>query len=124
MDRRFVSLVSFVTGNIAQVTPTDLDMLIQLSGSLGQVPQQKSQSVVVASPASMSPELTKTWAPVPFLLPGGNDVQPNIRCVVPNVDGDDMFVSTYIYLFNINVRQLTPMGPLLFSQGAAGGSVT
>jgi len=53
----------------------------------------------------------------PIILPGGPEV-PTIRARALNVNGDFVFLEAQIFLFNIRVRELTPMGPLVFARGS------
>lgn len=123
MDPRFVSLVSYVTYSIEQAASADAEVALLLSASDGHVPQQKHQALITAVADAFTPQVAVTWAPSPVLLPGGAK-SPNIVCSAVNVDANTYFLSTFIYLFNIRVREETPMGPLLWSRGSVGGSIT
>jgi len=121
MDMRYVSLVAFVTVAVLQATAADADLRIQLTGS-----NTTDQGDNVIMPSISATVATRTagtvWRPTPMLLPGGQSDTanlPRISCRVLNVDTNVVELSTLIYLFNIRVREITPMGPLLWARGAA-----
>lgn len=125
MDPRFVSLVSWFHWSIDQGTAADADVSLILSASQGKVPLQSSAGPVVKTSATIqSSTIQKTWSPNPILLPGGDGPAPTLSGRALNVDGDDYFMSCFIYVFNIRVRELSPMGGLLWARGGAAGSVT
>lgn len=112
LDPRFCGLVSFMTIQIAQAINADADVSLTVTGST-----TPSQVLRVVQPSGTDFEIGRTWTPNPIILPGGNQEAGQLRFACDNVDGDDSFLDVWVYLFNINVRQLTAMGPLLFSRG-------
>jgi len=121
MDNRYCSLVGYATGRILQGTPADAELRMAIgvtAAPLGKVPLQVDQGDVTAIAATVSPDsIAKTWLPPSIILPGGVDA-PVLSLAATNVDGDFFTIDALIYLFNIRVRELTPMGPILFSRGS------
>lgn len=121
MDTRYCSLVAFVSISIAQATAADADLRIQLVGTNT---TEQSDNVIMPSISATVATRTAgvTWRPTPQILPGGQSEAanlPRISARMLNVDTDVYELSALIYLFNIRVRELTPMGPLLWARGAA-----
>lgn len=119
MDARFCSLVAFINGQIEQGVAADAAMRLTVTG--GGSPEQVDQGIVTAVPtAVVLSNVAQQWSPVPFVLPGGTPggTSPRIFVRVANVDGDVVKLDALIYLFNIRVRETTPMGPLLWARGA------
>jgi len=118
MDPRFCSLVSWVTVEIEQDTVANAAVGFALNDTALRHPPQRDQGTVVAVAAAINnPSIAKTWAPVPMVLAGG----PGLASITVrglNLDSDQYFLSALIYLFDISVREKTPMGPLLWSRGA------
>lgn len=115
-DPRFCSLVAYVTVQIAQGTSADADVRIQVRGdTIATVNFQGPVSAVASDVTSF--EVAHTFAPVPVIVPGAGE-NGAIQVAFDNVDGDEYFLDTLIYLFNIRVRELTPMGPLLWARGS------
>jgi len=120
LDNRFVSLVSFVTVDNTQATPANADLRISVDSVTGarQIPQMRFQNLVVATSATLSTNtIGRTWNPPPQLLPGGSQ-SGRIRGEMVNVDTDVMRLGCFIYEFRIDVREKTPMGPLLWARGS------
>ncbi len=116
LDPRYTSLVSLVTWQIAQGAAADADFRVLLRGDTSPTvldlgTQDSTVSLVSAF------EVGRTWNPTPIVLPGGNE-NAQIQAHFKNVDGDEYFLDALIYAFDIDVRQRTPMGPLLWSRGA------
>jgi len=115
MDQRYSSLVSFITGQVQQVAQADIEVLFQLSGD--HVPLQLFQGDVTHTVLS-SAEIGFTWRPFPIILPGGTTpTPPNVNFRVANIDLDVVRVSSLVFCFDIRVRELLPMGPLLWARG-------
>lgn len=117
MDRRFCSLVSYVTVSIDQVTAANADIRIVISDATNRVPQtvfQEDQHATVSLVNAIN--VAKTFSPPPIILPGGASI-PLIVFEALNVDANDYFVDALIYLFDIRVRETTAMGPLLWAKG-------
>lgn len=121
MDQRYVSLVAFITLAVLQATSADADLRIQLTGS--NTTDQGENLIMPSTSATIASRTSGTvWRPTPMLLPGGQGNPadlPRISARVLNVDTDVFELSTLIYLFNIRVREVTPMGPLLWARGSA-----
>ncbi len=117
-DARYCSLVSWVTGSIQQATPADADFRFNLSSlSNRSVPLMTHAGATVAIAAAFTVEINELWVPSPVVLPGGTDIG-TIALNRVNVDGDVYNAHAMIYLFDIRVRELTPMGPLLWARGS------
>ncbi len=118
MDPRFCSLVSYVTFRMIQATPANEVVRVTVAG--GQQPLQSNTETVVATGAEFAHSINSCWSPVPIVLPGGNFASeaPRLLGAAPNTDGDFYDLFALIYLFNIRVRETTPMGPLLWARGA------
>jgi len=118
LDDRYCGLVSFVSFNIAQGTPADADFRAFINSSTGfSIPQIMDAGVVTAIAAAFGLEINHTWNCPPVMLAGGTDVG-RITLAVENVLSDVMKLFTLIYIFDIRVRETTPMGPLLWARGA------
>ncbi len=116
MDDRYTSIVSYVSFNMSQATSADVDFNIAISGA--RTPQMTDSGVAVAISSTIDAvEVRHTWLPPPQLLPGGTEIA-FVRTKVLNVDSDVLRSEMWIYLFNIDVRQKTPMGPLLWARGS------
>lgn len=115
MDPRVCSLVSYATGQIMQATAADTEFLFSVSN---RVPLQVLQGDTTSTVLSTS-EIGVTWRPQPVVLPGGGAVRPQLFFRVPNTDGDTVRLHAMIFCYNIRVRELTPMGPLLWARGDA-----
>ncbi len=118
MDPRFCSLVSWSTIGITQGTPADAELrgIIGANGTaVARLADQNDQTAVAATVSAQS--ILRTWCPTPTILPGG-DVVPFCSWAMTNVDGDVYHMDAYVFLFNIRVRELTPMGPLLWARGS------
>ncbi len=120
MDKRFVSLVSFVSLSVLQATSADIDYRLVVGSSSGTdqvASHQESGPIVAISSTVSNAEINKTMPIMPMMLPGAGQ-SGKILMELKNVDTDRFRVSALIYLFNIRVRELTAMGPLLWSRGA------
>lgn len=114
MDNRFTSLCQFVTGQGSGVTTSTDFKFVLTSDTQASVIDWGNDPVFVAASAT---NCGHTWNPPPLLLPG-NEVA-RLEMDWPNVDGDTFFMDALIYLFDIDVRQKTPIGPLLWARGGA-----
>lgn len=116
MDDRFTSLLSWAQFNINQGTPADADFRLAVFG--GAAPSQVLSGLSTAVASTLTARtIGQTWAPTPFILAGGPDVA-SLQIVFENVDTDVYTLSALVYLFDIRVRETTPMGPLLWSRGS------
>ncbi len=117
MDPKFCSLISFLSMGIQQGTATDTDNRIVVSATDPIVPSFQENFVMVATSLTVSViGCARTFNPPPQVLPG-NGV-PFIRWQALNIAGDLYTLNAQIMLFNIDVRQKMPMGPLLWARGS------
>ncbi len=119
MDMRYTSLVGFVNSHVQQQTAADADFRFHLSGDTF-AEQAFSGTATKISGTIAGATVQKQWNPTPFIMPGGvpGSSLPRIAARWLNVDGDVFELNALIYLFNIRVREVTPMGPLLWARGA------
>jgi len=118
MDPRYTSLISYVTGIDSQVASADADVRLLVTADDSRVPPAIDQGLVAGTDAVMSTNtIVRTWNPPALILPGGNAIS-NVRFEMVNVENDVYVMHALVYLFNIRVRELTPMGPLLWSRGS------
>ena len=122
MDARYCSLVQYLNMTNLQAATADAEFRFVLGAALaaGAVPQQTLSGDITAINGNISggvATLNQTWSPAPFILPGG-DVLPFVMGQMLNVDTDVYTIRTYVFLFNIRVREVTPMGPLLWARGS------
>lgn len=118
MDDRYCSLITYITFNIAQGTSADADFRLTMSSIAGRIPlvAEAGLQLAVVSDVS-SQEVSHTWNPTPVILPGGGQVcRANGRWV--NTLADVYSFHLMAYLFAIDVREKTAMGPLLWARGA------
>lgn len=121
MDDRFCSLVSFISFGILQGTSTDAEFRLQVGSSTGgvQIPSLSEGGLVEAISSTVSnQEISKTINLIPMMMPGAGNAG-RIQLEFLNIENDVYRISTLIYLFNIRVRELTPMGPLLWARGSS-----
>jgi len=118
MDDRYVSLLSYVSIADAQVVSADADISLLLSaGNLGMPPQALTERVVAISATVEAGTIRRTWIPTPVLL-AGSEKRGLVTFRMVNVENDVYTMSLLVYLFDIRVRETTPMGPLLWARGA------
>lgn len=120
MDERFCSLVAYVNLLSSQASSADADWVIGLDSNLanGAIAPQLEGRVIAATSATVSSvTLASIFTPVPVVLPGAG-AGAQINSNVLNVLADGVRISALIYLFNVQVREVTPMGPLLWARGA------
>jgi len=120
MDPRFCALVQYATWDIAQATPAAAEFRVRLGALQQKVPIQTDQGTQanISATVSSSREVTRVWEPVPVVLPGGEGPAPFLEGKWANVDTDVYRLSIQIFLFNIRVREVTPMGPILWARGS------
>ncbi len=113
MDPDYCSLIVYAT---AQVEP---------AGSLHDVKWKITGDrlpVMVATPrvkdiSSAFPEqISNTWIPPPFVLPGGDDLS-TLSVAVLNILAEVLSINCVVYLFDIRARETTPMHQLIASVG-------
>lgn len=121
MDPRFCSLVSYITMTNSQAATADADIRLTVGSDnpVAAVPLQVQAGNVESINGNVSGGITlnRTWTPPPFILPGGS-VAPFARGQMLNVLNDVYGLRAMIFLFDIRVRELTPMGPLLWARGS------
>lgn len=117
MDPRFCSLISYITMANEQVSAADADVRLVIFGTQGRIPVL-TETGEIASVGFGSTSLERTWNPTPVILPGGTAPGAALIGQMLNVDADVYKLSALIYLFKIDVRERTPMGPLLWARGA------
>ncbi len=115
-DERYCALVAYVSGSINQATPANADSR-QTIASTRQVPIMVNSNVIVALAAAFTAEVNVMWAPPPVILPGTTDTGL-ISNIWENVLNDTYRMHCLVYIFDIRVRELTPMGGLLFARGS------
>ncbi len=116
LDPRFVSLVSYATVQVQQGTGADADFRLDISSdetSIVSVGPITAQAV-----AQGAIQNARTIRPPSTLLPGGSR-SSSVSVQFVNVSGDFFFLDLWVYLFNIRVRETTPIAPLLWAQGGA-----
>jgi len=120
MDDRFCSLVQFVTLEIQQGTEASADfrMFIGSTAPIAKIPRQEVSGVIqsIDTLVTNGIEISRTWNPAPYILPGGREA-PTVTVQALNVDADEYFVDINILLFNIAVRETSPMSILLGNAG-------
>lgn len=116
MDARFCTLMAYSAFAIAQGSKSNADFRYILGGDT--VPGQQLTGTTTAINLTVHGTNNGfTWYPKPFVLPGGGQ-NSNLQLDVLNVDDDVVAMNGIFYLFDIRVRELTPMGPLLWAAGA------
>lgn len=116
LDNRYCSLVAFATVQITQGTAADADVRVLLRGdTIPSVLLQETLDSVALTASAF--QVARSFSFAPLIIPGSAE-NGQLQVSFTNVDGDLYFVDSMIYLFNIRVRELTPMGPLLWARGA------
>lgn len=117
-DDRYAALLSYVSVANVQVASADADISIVLTaGSLGMPTQALQENVTAISAVVNAGTIRRTWSPTPVMLAGA-EKRGVLSFTMVNVENDAYTLSCLIYLFNIRVREMTPMGPLLWARGA------
>jgi len=117
MDERYCSLISYVTFQDTQVTSADADFRVRIVAP--KVATALDSGVITGISATAdTTTVSRTWEPPPIVLPGGQGAGTQLVLNMLNVDLDVYALSLLIYLFDIRVRELTPMGPLLWARGS------
>lgn len=117
MDNRFVSLVSYISFQGIQVTPADVGLRTVIRGNPGAPTLSRALLLDSLPTTAAVASLNDVYVPAPVLLPGSQVGTFTVE--TDNVDLDVYFVSALVYLFNIDVRQKAPLGPLFWSRGVA-----
>lgn len=117
MDPRFCAIVAFMSVQIAQGTAADADARFLVRGNTyPSLVETLTLNSVVSLVSSF--EVGHTFVPPPVVLAGGNAEGASMEVSFKNVLNDDFFLDAMIYLFNIQVREATGMGPLLWARGS------
>lgn len=120
MDERFCSLVAYATLSMTQATPADIDARYRLDTTQASspiAPQVQGRRIEFTDSDISTATINDIWTPTPVIIPGGG-AGGILTMGVVNIDTDLFRLSALIYLFNINVRQVMPMGPLLWARGS------
>lgn len=121
MDPRFVSLVSYLCGQVQQGTSTDREHRMTVScDTMAEQVDQGDVTSIASTIASF--EWGHTWEPRPALLPGGitggSSETPRATWKMLNIDGDVYNLSALIYCFDIRAREVYGTGQLLWGRGS------
>jgi len=120
MDERFCTLVAYLNLSVSQTAAIDLGLRFRVDTSQASSPiAPQTQSVDAQSiPLTSNPaSINEIFQPVPVILPG-DGAGSLVQLTTGNIDTDIYRFSGLFYLFNIDVRQVMPMGPLLWARGA------
>lgn len=118
MDERFCSLVAYVTVSMSQAIQVDIEVRYRLDTAAVSSPvatQVQNRDLLMID--WHTAEINDVWTPVPVVMPG-DGAGALVSAAVENLDTDTLRLSALIYLFDINVRNVTPMGPLLWARGS------
>lgn len=118
MDNRYCSLVSWLTLTNVQVAAADADFRFTMFGTGTEDVPLIAQGGLATSIGFTTPSINELWRPPPVVLPGGPGVGQIVARML-NVDADVYQIACMIYIFDIDVRTKTPMGPLLWARGSA-----
>ncbi len=115
VDERFCSYVSWLSfiGRLATVA----DAEYRVFSSADRHAQASEVKNARASSVLGSNEVSEVWRPPGVILPGSGS-NASFGLIIENILNDVWRVSAHIYLFNVRVRELTPMGPLLWARGS------
>jgi hypothetical protein len=122
MDPRFTALVAYVNVTIRQGSSEDAEVALRIAPSGSNYPvgaefwRVNREAKAISSTISGTEAAHTELGPPVMLRQSGDD--PFIQAQFLNVDGDEYFMNTLIYLWDINVRQLTGMGQLLHARGS------
>lgn len=118
MDERFCSLVAYLTLSVSQAIQADIEVRYRLDTSSVSSPvATQVQNRDLPTITWHTAEINDIWTPVPNIIPGDGS-GGLVSAAIENLDTDAMRVSALIYLFNIRVREVMPMGPLLWARGS------
>ncbi len=117
LDPKYCHLVSFMTAQIAQTTSADADLSFLIAAN--RTPSMALREVQTAvATVTNTIEIARTWSPPALILPGGTTDNATASVRYKNVDTDVYYLDMWAFLFDIRVRELTPMGPLLWARGS------
>ncbi len=120
MDERFCALVAYAVLSVSQASGTALGLRFRIDtgqGSSPVAPQLQNIAAAAIAGTANSATINETWNPIPLIIPG-DGAQGLLQMTTTNIDTDTYRFSALIYLFNVNVRQVMPMGPLLWARGS------
>jgi len=115
-DPRYCFVVVFVTADIIQGTPADAFVRFNMSSSEEPAVSLNTTMVALTGPTV---SVQHTWQPTPIIMPGGNNAQFIVQ--TGNVLADRYRVDCQMLLYDINARQRTPLGHLLWPRGGTVG---
>ncbi len=120
MDPKFCALIQYATWSINQATGAAAEFKLRITALQQSIPLLIDQGSVtnITATISGSEQVARTWEPTPVILPGSGGVAPFLEATWSNIDVNEYFLSLQVFLFNIRVRELTPMGPLLWARGS------
>jgi len=124
MDPKFCAIVAYVTYTNLQATAADQDvrMTVGADEQARLLFAQTIQTLDADYKSAGIPTLNATWNPTPLILQGGVGFTnpPFIRMQVESFTGDVVQLSALVYLFDINVRNRTPIELLYRAMGGRG----
>lgn len=116
MDPRYASLIVFMHGAIEDATP-GTDEWIKLTVESDTTAAMVTQEDVPAAPTNLGArDFSKMFTPPPIILPGGGDGSI-IRAQFEDASDRSFVLEAYILLWDIRVRELTPMSLLVAASG-------
>ncbi len=115
MDPKFCSLISYCKGGVNQTSSADADFRFRITADKHATAALSGVMTAISATVNGN-TVQRTWFPPGILLPGG-DKNALLGMSFLNVDTDLYQLDLLVYLFNIRVRELTPMGPLMFARG-------
>lgn len=121
MDDRYVSLLGFLTLRMTQVNDADEIVRFQCAGG-ARMPRVSATRTLTHFPGGAplgTQEIADTWVPPPMMTPGQFANSCTVSCA--NKTNNIYLVDAVIYLFNIDVRQKYPLGPLFWARGVGEG---
>jgi len=118
MDDRYSSLIQYVSWSNDQVARADADFRTRIATPIRLTPILSDSGLQTSISSSIaSATVSRTWAPPPVILGGGSS--PGfLEHAMLNVADDEYLLNAMVFLFDIRVRELTPMGPLLWARGS------
>lgn len=116
MDDRFCALVAYTTAVNVQTASADADLRMRIVAT-GAPVVVFSELIPAISATVSTATISKTWFPEPVVIPGTQ--QGTLTHDWLNVLGDVYFLNAMIYLFDIRVREVQPMGPILWARGSS-----
>lgn len=120
MDDRYAAFVAHAVASVQQGTPADAEFRWTLTSSPG--PVAAYSGVKTSNGGSVSStSIDVPWVPPP-IVQGGGDTGAQLAVAFDNVDSDVYLLNALILLFDIRVRELTPLAAIFGSRGTFGGN--